>query len=63
MKNALTRQSFYIGKKKEENLSANNVWTGLQNITDYKMTHQKVDSTDRTLPDKLNTFYSRFAKS
>ena len=38
------------------------MWTGLQNITDYKMTHQTVDSTDRTLPDKLNEFYSRFDK-
>ena len=61
----IQKAKFIYRKKLEEDLSASNsrdVWTGLQNITDYKMTHQTVDSTDRTLPDKLNEFYSRFDK-
>jgi hypothetical protein len=63
LEKCIRKAKFQYRNKIEENLTANNsrnVWTGLQTITDYKMTHKPAETTDKTLPDKLNTFYSRF---
>ena len=63
LEKCIKRAKFQYKKKIEDNLTANNsrnVWTGLQTMTDYKMTRRSADTTDPTLPDTLNTFYSRF---
>ena len=63
---SIRKAKFIYRQKLENDLSdsnCRNVWTGLRTITDYKLTHQTIDSTDHSLPDKLNTFYSRFDKS
>ena len=38
------------------------MWQGLQHITDYRTTTSTISSTD-SLPDELNTFYTRFETS
>ncbi|CDQ97846.1 unnamed protein product [Oncorhynchus mykiss] len=36
------------------------MWQGLQTITDYKGQTSHITDTDILLPDKLNTFFTRF---
>lgn len=47
----------------EANFRENNprsMWRGIQNITDYRQCHSIPSPTDTSLPDQLNTFFSRF---
>ena len=63
LEKCIRKAKYHYRKKVEDDLSASdtrNVWTGLRTMTDYKLTRKTADTTDKTLPDKLNTFYSRF---
>ena len=46
-------------ERKFESGDARSVWQGLEQMTDYKRKSVDIDA-DPSLPDKLNTFYSRF---
>ena len=39
------------------------MWQGLKTITDYKGKPRRELSSDVSLPDELNAFYSRFEES
>ena len=39
------------------------MWQGLQTITDYKVKPSRKLPHDRSLPDELNAFYTRFEAS
>ncbi|KAK3538973.1 hypothetical protein QTP86_023577, partial [Hemibagrus guttatus] len=45
------------------NADAGQMWQGLQHITDYRPTTSTTISSSDSLPDDLNTFYSRFKTS
>ncbi len=50
----------------EDNFNKNNphaMWQGVRNITDYKQSNSHPTSTDPSLPDQLNTFFTRFEDS
>ncbi|KAK2183222.1 hypothetical protein NP493_319g00012 [Ridgeia piscesae] len=65
-----TEKAVKTGKAKyrdklEENLTTNNsknIWQGLKAIINCKPSPKNTTTTDASLPDKLNDFYSRFDK-
>ena len=55
-------KSNYCGKL-EDNLDTENnrqLWSGINRITNYKPKATPIDTSDTTLPDKLNAFSGRF---